>query len=252
MEPTAQNKILSLSVTVLLHLGLAIIAVYWSSTDNVRTARSELKVSNVIAITPPTPPPPPPPKPQVKKEVKPQGAASPQNIKSKAAPKEAPKPIVKIKPKKPQAVAVKAGAGNDSAAGNADKPGPGSGAGGLGNGTGAGGNGNGGGGVKLLSRAAYISGRIKNSDYPRGASKANASGSVIVRYTILPNGRAANCRVTGSSGNSDLDSITCRLIEKRFRYKPARDTNGNAIEDVTGWKQDWWFEGKRKAEEATE
>jgi periplasmic protein TonB len=235
--------LVSVTLVILIHTLLAYLLIYGLNVDNVRQASSIMKVSNIAAEVPPLPEPPPP-KPEVIKEVKPQGAASAKNLKSKAVPREAPKPIVKLKPKKQQTTAEKAGKGNDASAGNSDQPGPETGAGGQGTGTGAGGSGKGAGGIKIRSRAKYLSGRIKNSDYPRGASKANVGGAVIVRFTISVNGRAGGCRVTQSSGNAELDNITCRLIEKRFRYEPGRDTDGNAIEDVTGWKQDWWLENK--------
>ncbi len=244
-----KNRLLSAILAALIHIAIGFLLISGLAMDVVRKTSSAMKVTNVIAEAPI---PPSPPKPEVLKEVKPQGAASPKNIKSKAAPREAPKPIVKLPLPKPKITAEKAGKGNDATAGSSEKIGPGSGAGGQGAGTGAGGTGNGGGGIKLLSRASYISGRIKNSDYPRGASKANAEGVVIVRFTIYPDGRAGQCRVTKSSGNAELDSTTCRLIEKRFRYKPARDASGNAIEDVTGWKQDWWLENKTKKVEVSE
>ncbi len=242
-QDNIQNKLVSVILATLIHLALGYLLIYGFAFDSVRKASSVIKVSNITAEVPPLPEPPSP-KPEVNKEMKPQGTASAKNLKSKASPKEAPKPIVKLMPKKQQTTAEKADKGNDTSAGNSDQLGPGTGVGGQGTGTGAGGNGKGGGGIKIRSRAKYISGRIKNSDYPRGASKANAGGTVIARFTISSNGRAVACRVTQSSGNTELDNITCSLIERRFRYEPARDTDGNAIEDVTGWKQDWWLENK--------
>jgi protein TonB len=35
--------------------------------------------------------------------------------------------------------------------------------------------------------------------------------------------------VTRSSGNSSLDSTACSLAQRRFRFTPAQDTNGNNV-----------------------
>jgi protein TonB len=74
-----------------------------------------------------------------------------------------------------------------------------------------------------------VKGRIKDSDYPRGAGEAGISGKVAVRFSVETNGHATNCSVTRSSGNAELDEATCRLIETRFRYKPATDAAGRPV-----------------------
>ena len=119
----------------------------------------------------------------------------------------------------------------------------GAGSGGTGSGSGSGGTGTGGGGEGgVVSRARLLSGRLRDSDYPRSASRARAGGTVVVRFAVGANGRASGCRVTRSSGHAELDATTCRLIEKRFRYAPARGADGQPVPDVMGWKQDWWLE----------
>jgi protein TonB len=37
------------------------------------------------------------------------------------------------------------------------------------------------------------------------------------------------CRVIGSSGFAVIDEATCRLIEQRFRFRPALDASGKPI-----------------------
>ncbi len=238
------NRWLPGIAAISIHILLGYLLISGLAVDVVRKANSAIKVTNIMPDPPLPEIKPPPTKDEVIKKAKPQGAASPKNIKSKAAPREAPTPKVDLSLLKPKPTAEKAGKGSDNTTGNSNQIGPGIGAGGQGAGLGAGKAGNGGGGVQVGSRAKYISGRIKNSDYPRAASTAKAIGAVTVKFTITTKGRAVQCRVTQSSGNTDLDSTTCRLIEKRFRYEPARDTSGNAIEDVTGWRQDWWLANK--------
>jgi len=169
------------------------------------------------------------------------GKASAANKHAKAAAVAAPPP--KLPPIVPPVTAAPhPGAGNDSSAGATPNPGSGSGAGGRGDGTGAGGTGRGvGGGTK----AVWRSGTIRDRDYPREASRAKAGGEVEVRFTIQPSGRVTGCRVTRTSGDASLDEITCRLIEERFRFKPATDSAGGAISSQYGWRQSWWLEPRR-------
>ena len=93
----------------------------------------------------------------------------------------------------------------------------------------------------LLTRAALVKGRLKNSDYPRSARKAGAEGTVHVRFLVNPDGHVGGCTVTKSSGHAALDATTCRLIKRRFRYRPARDAQGRATSDVVVGEQLWWI-----------
>lgn len=185
-------------------------------------------------------PPPEEPRPAKARTRRSEGAASAANRRSKATPVVVPQPMVRLEVPPPIVAAPVAGAGSDASAGAADIEGPGTGSGGEGVGTGSGlqGGGSGAGG----SSARWIKGRIKDSDYPREASEAKAGGTVVVHFDVRTDGRVHNCRVISSSGNLALDQTTCRLIEKRFRYKPATDARGRPVPDVAGWRQDWWLE----------
>lgn len=169
------------------------------------------------------------------------GKASAANKQAKAAAIVAPPP--KLPPiATPVAAAPRPGAGNAPSAGATPDPGPGSGAGGRGDGTGAGGAGSGtGGGTK----AVWRSGAIRDRDYPREASRANAGGEVEVRFTIEASGRVSGCRVTRSSGDASLDETTCRLIEERFRFQPATNAASQPVASRYGWRQTWWLERRR-------
>ena len=97
----------------------------------------------------------------------------------------------------------------------------------------------GGWGRRTFTHARWISGSIRDSDYPRGAYEVGAGGTVYLRFVVAPNGRVSECRVTRSSGRADLDATTCRLIQKRFRYRPARDARGRPIADVIRGEHLW-------------
>lgn len=200
------------------------------------------KVSEAIsAVAIPAPPPPEPTVQQTTPSDAASGKASAANQDAKAAPVAAPKPqLPPIIP--PITAAPLPGTGNDASAGATPSPGAGSGAGGRGDGKGAGGSGSGtGGGTK----AKWQSGTIRDRDYPAAASRARVGGEVEVRFTIQPSGRVTGCRVSRSSGDAALDTTTCRLIEDRFRFKPATNAAGVAVASVYGWRQSWWLEPRR-------
>ena len=68
---------------------------------------------------------------------------------------------------------------------------------------------------------------VTNDDYPSRAVREEAEGVVRFRLTVGPDGRVANCDVTGSSGHSVLDDEVCRLLQRRARFDPALDSRGN-------------------------
>lgn len=202
------------------------------------------KTSEAIsALTLPAPQPPEPPvTPAALTPERPAGAASAANLHASAAAVVAPKPKFIPPDPPPVAAAPTPGDGSAASAGAASVSGPGSGAGGRGDGTGAGGAGSGTGGG---TRPSWRSGRIEDRDYPKSASRAKVGGEVEVRFTILPTGRVVDCRTSKSSGDTALDTITCRLIEDRFRFKPATDAAGEPISSPYGWRQSWWLERRR-------
>lgn len=194
------------------------------------------------AITAIAIPAPPPPReetaPSKTPSEKASGKASAANRHAKAAAVAAPPP--KLPPVAPPvAAAPRPGEGNAPSAGAAPDPGPGSGAGGRGDGTGAGGSGNGSGGG---TKAVWRSGTIRDRDYPPEARRARIGGEVEVRFTIEASGRVSRCRISRSSGDASLDETTCRLIEERFRFKPATNAAGEPVASQYGWRQTWWLE----------
>ncbi len=88
-----------------------------------------------------------------------------------------------------------------------------------------------------------VAGRITDADYPRDARANRAEGEVAVVLLVRPDGRVGDCRVDRSSGDPSLDAATCRLIQSRFRYRPAEDATGEPVEAETGWVQVWALGG---------
>ncbi len=176
-----------------------------------------------------------------------EGAAAPPNLHSEATPIVAPPPKIRLEVSPPVLAAPlpTPRPGNDPTAGASPVKGPGTGSGGEGSGTGSGGSGTGTGGGGGGTRAQLERGRLFNEDYPRRAMRAGAEGTVSVLFTVGTDGRVDGCRVTRSSGNADLDSTTCRLIEQRFRYKPATDAEGKPVPELMTKTYDWLLPLKR-------
>ena len=71
--------------------------------------------------------------------------------------------------------------------------------------------------------------RIQDN-YPARALREEREGTVGVRVTVTPQGRAANCQVTSSSGSPDLDQAACQGMERYAQFNPALDAAGNPTE----------------------
>jgi len=201
-----------------------------------------------IAEEPPPPPPAKPARPDIEKKTRKarprneEGAASPANLRNTPTQIVAPPPEIRLPVPPPIPAAPAAGQGSAMAAGAANLPGPGTGSGGIGNGLGSGrfGDGTGGGGGGGLgARARWLSGRITDSDFPDSVSRG---GTVHLRFTVAPSGRISDCAVTRSSGSRVLDSLTCQLIVRRFRYRPARNAEGRPIASAVVGEHLWYAE----------
>ena len=198
-----------------------------------------------------TPDPPQPRKrerivPDPRRDPRPEGEAAPPNLKSQRTEIVAP-PVLTLPT--PVIATDIAGPGADATQGAAILPGPGTGSGGEGDGTGSGRQGNGsGGGDGDETPPEWVRGRIRDSDYPRALEEAGIGGTVGVRYLVQVNGRATDCEVTRSSGSRGLDTITCRLIEERFRYRPSRDARGRPVVAALVEDHHWVVEDEGPAE----
>ncbi len=117
-----------------------------------------------------------------------------------------------------------------------------------GNGTGSGAasglGASGSGAAAVAVRARRIAGNIGRRDFPRVRAKDTPASSVTIRLTVGADGRPTACAIVRPSGTPARDATTCRLALERFRYAPARDASGAAVEDVAGWRQDWWPEAR--------
>lgn len=223
-----RTRWLTVAGVAALHLAAIAALIVGLGVDTVVTS-----VKSVAAFDVPIPPPPPP-QPEAP-AVEPQGRAAPPAPKATPRPEPPIPPPVVIKPKPAPSI---------PAAGTADRSGAraagtGTGGGGQGIGMGSGGSGSGAGGG-LARGPEYLSGELRSKDFPRSGAGERDGKFIIVRFTVGTDGRVSRCRVLQSSGSAEADAITCRLIEKRFRYRPALDAQGKPVPRETGWKQWWW------------
>jgi protein TonB len=199
---------------------------------HVDVSRSRDLVAQLVSIALPKPPPPPvqpppPPRPSPKAKHE-QSAPKAAPVKLGGSPGAKPAhatpsvaPVVAVKP-----TAAPSGGGSGT--------GPAAGA-GAGGGTGGNGYGDDEGGSDL----ELISGDITDRDYPRDLGEAGVGGHVSATFTVLTNGRAVGCHITRSSRVSELDSLTCRLIEQRFRFRPGTDRYGRPVSEEADYDYDW-------------
>lgn len=209
-------------------------------------ARNKLP-QEVIEIFDVTEPPPPEetvvepiPAPQEDAPREEEGAASAENIRSQATPVVAPKPPISLPIPPPIPVSPTPRQGSDPTQGASDRPGPGTGAGGVGTGTGSGGSGSGtggGGSGGIATRPTVVRG-ITNRDYPNEVSRYwPRGGAVFIAVRVLPNGRATDCKINRSIGIPAIDQWTCRLVEERAVFRPARDSSGRPVAAWFGYVQ---------------
>lgn len=94
-------------------------------------------------------------------------------------------------------------------------------------------------GASIVSQPQWVSGGPTHLDNRRG----RYVGSVIVQFTVQPDGRVSNCGPVRGSGNADLDAFTCRLVEERMRFKPALDAHGTPVASTAHARYEW---GRRR------
>jgi len=66
-----------------------------------------------------------------------------------------------------------------------------------------------------------------SNDYPSRSLREEKEGVTRFSVQVGADGRVTSCSVTGSSGTPELDSTTCSLIQRRARFSPATDGEGN-------------------------
>ena len=70
---------------------------------------------------------------------------------------------------------------------------------------------------------------LTNSDYRSSWVRREYTGVAGFRLDIAASGKVTGCRITSSTGHSELDEATCKLIQRRARFEPARGPNGEPV-----------------------
>jgi protein TonB len=233
MAASGRERAISAGCVIILHAAMLLLVLHARPPHTSMTSDATLTTFDVA----PSPPPPPP---QLKDRApRLAGDAGRAGIKATRNAVVAPRPI--LAPPLPTIAAPLVPENGTAPIGGTASAGAGTGAGATGSGSGSGGVGDGsgsGGGT----RARLVSGTIGPRDYPKAERKAEVEGSVTVSFVVAADGRVQDCTVAQSSGSTGLDTATCRLIAARFRYEPALDAKGRAINERRGWRQRWWIE----------
>ena len=96
-----------------------------------------------------------------------------------------------------------------------------------------------------VAKKATARGRLGDSitadDYPQASIRAEEEGAVTARYVIGVDGKVVkgSCQITRSSNHSRLDTQTCSLIERRFRFNPAQDAAGQPVQETRSQAFRW-------------
>ena len=220
-EPTRPDKAKA-ALAVAAIYAIAIGAALLMPGDAPRTAAEDDRTILVDIDSPPPVPPPAPPTPAVepRRLEKPEGAAG---KKAEPSPVVAPDPAVLLPARTPVEMAPVPGSGTARTAGAASS-GSGPGAGGAGSGSGGGG---GGGGIGAEAR--LLGGNSAPLPSRLLRSFAADQGSALLWLTVAATGRVSDCSVLRSSGSAEVDRALCVLMERKSRWSPARDRQGQPI-----------------------
>ena len=193
----------------------------------VSISQSTGAVERLIDIALPKPPPPvvtTKPKPVHRSSSAPKAEAKPLGGSPGPKPAHAPPSIAPLVPVRPTAPPSGGGTGTGPA---------------LGSGSGGGNGGEGFGDNEGGADLQQIAGEIRASDYPKQLGNSAIGGHVGVTFTVQVSGGVTDCHVTHSSGVPELDRLTCRLIEERFRFRPSTDRYGRPISEEVDYDHDW-------------
>lgn len=240
----ARDKSGAIAGVIAIHAGLLFAFLHLSGRIDLADPQSTLRVFDIREVPPPPPPTPDVEQPREQQRQRPkeeEGGASPENLKSQATPVVAPRPPVQLPIPLPVNTTQTPNEGAAPTQGASNVPGPGTGAGGTGTGTGAGsgGSGTGGGGDGGYAEGPrLLTPVLRGRDFPRSLlDQWPRNTPAFLRLRIDANGRVLQCIVDRGSGVPAIDSELCRLVQSRFRYRPALSRSGQAVAGWTGYVQ---------------
>ncbi|MBX7497055.1 energy transducer TonB [Qipengyuania sp. 6B39] len=205
---------------VLIHLGIFYVLIRSLAPTVVASVEDTVVSAFTVTVTAPDEPEEQAPEPE--------GAQGDPGKDAVAKPVTAPTPKIPVRRDDPAPRAASTGTADTSGARD-DGDGTGAAGSGLGTGSGNSGTGRGGGAV---TKPEIISGTLNSArDFPvpPGGREARIGTSVIVKVTVLPDGRATNCSVYRPSPFPDTDAAVCRLVVERLRFRPATNAAGEPV-----------------------
>jgi TonB family protein len=84
---------------------------------------------------------------------------------------------------------------------------------------------------------------VSPDDYPQEALRRGEQGIVTTLLRIDATGRVRACAVTETSGSAALDAVSCEILKRRARFRPATDAAGHPIEVDYRSQQAWSIGG---------
>lgn len=237
-----RDKSGAIAAVMAIHAALLFVFLHLSGRVDFADPQSVLRTFDIREVPPPSILPDPPKTDEVQKPKEQEGAASAENIKSQATPVVAPKPRIELPVPVPVTPSATPNEGAAPTQGAAPVAGPGTGAGGSGMGTGAGGagSGSGGGGSGIAAtRARLAVPPLRGRDFPRQMLDAWPRGVTIwMRIRVDANGGVLQCVVDRGTGNPAFDSDVCAIVQRRLRYYPGLNQNGQRVADWAGYRQE--------------
>lgn len=76
-------------------------------------------------------------------------------------------------------------------------------------------------------------------DYPKSSIASETEGAITVAINVDEKGAPSSCSVTSSSGDNELDNLTCSLLMKRAQFIPAKGQQGQATTSQYSQKVTW-------------
>lgn len=74
-----------------------------------------------------------------------------------------------------------------------------------------------------------IGGWVTKDDYRTSWINREMTGLAVFTVKVGANGKVEDCRIVTSTGHDALDKATCKLVQQRARFNPAKDANGDPV-----------------------
>jgi len=217
------NRSVAIVIVAIIHLILGYAIITGLAYNVIKQAADDLKTFDVEEEPPPPPEEPPPP-PEEIPETPPPVVSPPPVVRTQVAP---PPPVRTVREAPPPVITPRAEPAPPAPPAPPPPPPPPP-------------------PVKTVparSASGDLQGLFRGDDYPQAAIRNDEQGAVLVRLSIGTDGRVTNCSVSSSSGSRALDRATCRILQSRARFTPARDNRGNPTTDTISQRIRWVLEG---------